>query len=287
LLFVILACPAFACRVDLRATLPLTRAGGLFLIPVAINGTTVNFVLDSGAERTVVALKSADDLAIARDEWVSTDMQGAGGVDRRRLGRPRTLTLGGIALRRHTVAQDNSVVIGPVPDMVEGHKVAGLLGQDYLSLFDLDLDPAAGTAKLYSVTACSGSFPPWPGRKISLPASRPIRNILVLPVRVAGQMLAAELDTGSSNSVIMAPGMARLSLAAGGPDKVRGFGTDSVVAREQSFTMQVGTLPPSETKLVISSFHALRSVDMLLGADWLMARHVWISWATNQVFVPE
>ncbi len=253
---------------------------------MTLNGTTADFVLDTGAERTVVALQAADALGIARDEWISTDMQGAGGQDRRRLGRPRTLSLGGIALRRHTVAQDNSVVIGPVQDVVDGHKVAGLLGQDYLSLFDLDLDAAAGTVKLYGVAGCSGSFLPWPGHPVALPASRPVRNILVLSVRVAGQMLTAELDTGASNSVIMAPGMARLGLTAGGPDHVRGFGTGSVVAREQPFMMQVGSLKPAEAKLVVSPFHALRSVDMLLGADWLMTRRVWISWATNQVFVP-
>jgi hypothetical protein len=253
---------------------------------VTLNGITVDFVLDTGAERTVVALEPADALGIARDEWISTDTQGAGGRDRRRLGRPRALSLGGIALRRHTVAQDNSVVIGPVPDVVDGHKVAGLLGQDYLSLFDLDLDAASGTVKLYGVAGCNGAFLPWPGHPVALPASRPVRNILVLPVRVAGQMLTAELDTGASNTVIMAPGMLLLGLAAGGSDRVRGFGPGTVVAREQQFPMQVGSLPPAETKLVVSSFHALRSVDMLLGADWMMTRRVWISWATNQVFVP-
>jgi hypothetical protein len=286
LLFILYSVSAFACRVDLRATIPLTQAGGLLLIPVTLNGVTVDFVLDTGAERTVVALQPADSLGIARDEWISTDMQGTGGWDRRRLGRPRTLSLGGIALRRHTVAQDNSVVIGPVPDVVAGHKVAGLLGQDYLSLFDLDLDAAAGVVKLYGVSGCSGSFLPWPGHPVAMAASRPVRNILVLPVRVAGQSLAAELDTGASRTVIMAPGMVRLGLAPGGPDHERGFGTGSVAAREQSFTMQVGSLKPGETSLVISQIHALRSVDMLLGADWAMARRLWISWATNQVFVP-
>ncbi len=253
---------------------------------MTVNGVTVDFVLDTGAERTVVALQPADTLGIARDEWISTDIQGAGGRDRRRLGRPRTLSLGGIALRRHTVAQDHSVVIGPVPDVVAGHKVAGLLGQDYLSLFDLDLDAASGILKLYDVAGCSGAFPPWPGPIVALAAGRPVRNILVLPVRVAGQSLTAELDTGASHSVIIAPGMLRLGLTPGGPDTVRGFGKGGLAARLQPFLLQVGALPAAETKLVVAPIHALRSVDMLLGADWAMARRLWISWATNQVFVP-
>jgi hypothetical protein len=50
--------------------------------------------------------------------------------------------------------------------------------------------------------------------------------------------------------------------------------------------MQVGSLPPAPTRMLVSPMQALRSVDMLLGADWVRARRVWISWATNQVFVP-
>ena len=286
LLLFLAAFPAFACRTDLRATVPMTQAGELFLVPVTVNGTTADFVLDTGAERSVIGLQAANALGIARDEWVSTDIRGAGGEDRRRLGRPRALSFGGIALRRRTVAQDHSVVIGPVPDVVAGHKVAGLLGQDYLSLFDLDIDAASGTLKLYDVAGCSGTFLPWPGHAVALAASRPARNILVLPVRVAGQALTAELDTGASSSVIMVPGMVRLGLMPGGSGSLRGFGTGSAVARAQDFTMQVGSLPPAQTQMVVSPIRALRSVDMLLGADWVRARRVWISWATNQVFVP-
>jgi hypothetical protein len=105
-------------------------------------------------------------------------------------------------------------------------------------------------------------------------------------VRVAGQALTAELDTGASSSVIMLPGMVRLGLMQGGSGSVRGFGAGSTVARAQDFTMQVGSLPPAPTRMLVSPMQALRSVDMLLGADWVRARRVWISWATNQVFVP-
>ena len=278
--------PALACRVDLQATLPLTRLGGLLLVPVSLNGITTDFVLDTGAERTVVGLAAADRLGIARDEWVSTDTQGAGGRDRRRLGRPQSLSLGGLALRRHTVAEDRSVVVGPVSDAVAGHPVSGLLGQDYLSLFDLDLDAAAGSLKLYRVADCTGDFLPWAGRHVAIPASRPVRNILVLPVRVAGQPLTAMLDTGAAHSLLTLPGMLRLGLAGGGGDTVRGFGTGSIAARTQDFTLQVGGLPPAQTTLIIAPFHGLRSVDMLLGADWATSRHLWVSWTTNQVFVP-
>jgi Aspartyl protease len=267
-----------ACRVE-------QRVGGAILVPVTVNGATVDFMLDTGAERSVVGLQAATRLAIVRDEWVSTDMQGTGGFDRQRLGRPRSLALGGVALRRHTVAADNSLVVGPIPEAIAGHPIAGLLGQDFLSPFDLDLDVAGGTLKLFDVAGCSGTFVPWPGRATVIAATRPVRNILVLPVSVAGHALEAELDTGASASVITAPGMAKLGLAPGGSGQIGGFGKGTQVARSQSFSVQVGNAPGVVTPLLVAPIRGLRSIDMLLGADWVGVRHIWISWATNQVFV--
>ena len=268
-----------------RAAVALQRAGAAFLAPVTVNGITVDFVLDTGAERSVIGLQAAAQLGVARDEWVSTDIQGAGGIDRRRLGRPRSLTLGGLALRRHTVAADNSLVVGPIPETIAGHPVAGLLGQDLLSPFDLDLDPAANTLKLFSVTGCGAGFAPWPDSLVAIPATTPARNILMLPVRVAGHMLQAELDTGASQSVIMAPGMVKLGLSPGGGALIRGFGPGTQPAHVQNFSLQVGTMPAATVPLLVAPIHGLRSIDMLLGADWVGRRRLWISWATRQVFV--
>jgi hypothetical protein len=113
-----------------------------------------------------------------------------------------------------------------------------------------------------------------------------VRNILALPMRVGSASLQAELDSGAANSVITLPGMLALGLAAGGGDAVRGFGKGSLAARTQRFpSVQVGGLRAEPADMVVAPIRTLRSIGALLGADWLSARHVWISWATNQVFV--
>ncbi len=274
-----------ACQVTPRATLPLVRAGDAILVPVTINGITTDFLLDTGAERTVVGLQAADRLQIARDEWVSTDIQGVGGRDRRRLGRPKTLMLGGLALRRHTVAADNSVVIGPIPEVIGGKPVAGLLGQDFLSPFDLDLDLANNTLTLSDVSGCSGHFLPWHIPYQAVAAWRPVRNVLAVPVRIGTGTLQAMLDTGALTSVISLPGMIQLGLASGRGDTVQGFGPDTLQARHQDFALAVGGLPPATMTMLVAPVRTLRSIGAMLGADWLSGRHVWISWATDQLFV--
>ncbi len=286
-LALLLSTPAgAACRVERRATVGIARAGGLILVPATINGTLADFVLDTGAERTVIGLAAAERLHIARDEWVSTDIQGVGGRDRRRLGRPASFTLGGLTLRRRTVAADTSVVVGPVPDAVDGRPVAGLLGQDFLSPFDLDLNAAAGILTLFDVSGCTGRFLPWPQPYDAVAAWRPVRNLLAVPLRVGSTLLQAELDTGAANTVITLPGMIALGLAPGGPDAAQGFGPGRIAARMQPFpSVQIGAMAASPADMVVAPVHTLRSIGALLGADWLGERHVWISWATNQVLV--
>ena len=238
--------------------------------------------MDTGAERTVVGIAAADRLHLARDEWVSTDVLGAGGRDRRRLGRPRSLSLGGLALRRHTVAADNSVVVGPILDSLAGIPITGLLGQDFLSPFDVDIDPAAHTLTLNDVAGCSGAFVPG-GRPVA--ALRPVRNILALPVEVNGHPLLAELDSGAQTTVVTAPGMIALGLVPGGTGSIRGFGTNSVQTRVMPVTLRVGGQTLPAWPVTVAPIRTLRSVDLLLGADWLGRQRVWISWSTNQVFV--
>ena len=88
------------------------------------------------------------------------------------------------------------MVVGPIPETVAGHPVTGLLGADFLSPYDLDLDIPAGRLTLYSVAGCAGRFLPWTGPYAALPAWRPVRNVMTLAMQVGGKTLQAELDSG-------------------------------------------------------------------------------------------
>jgi hypothetical protein len=272
-----------ACAVTKRTSVPFTRRNGLLMVDVTVNGTAVRFQLDTGAERSVLSVAAADRLHLRRDEWVSTDIEGVGGRDRRRLGRPDSLLLAGLPLWRHTLVADDSLVVGPLPDGVDG-----LLGQDYLSPYDLELDPASSTVSLYAVAGCSGHFLPWSARYEATPLWRPVRNVLATPLRLEGKAIWAELDTGSQRSLITLPGMITLGLQAGGADTLRGFGPATMAARSQDFpSVQIGFLPAAPMSLEIAPVRTFRSLGALLGADWLGSHHVWISWATDQLFVAQ
>ena len=151
-----------ACDVRERATIQLEIAGTSILVPVTVNGIIGRFILDTGSARTIVTPEAVQRFGLALDEWTATTMRGVGGIERRRDADPRSVELGGIALHRRSLARDATLRVATLPrDMGAGRIVDGLLGRDFLSAFDLDLDFPRRTLTLYQPHDCGGRFLPW------------------------------------------------------------------------------------------------------------------------------
>ena len=174
---------------------------------------------------------------------------------------------------------------------VAGHHIDGLLGRDFLSAFDLDLNFPTQQLILYDVPECSGRFLPWHEPYLSVPAENPIESALIIPVELDGVPLHALLDTGAGQTLVAAPGMARLGL---GLDRLRddpsrivsGLGPHTVTVWQHQFrAMRIGGETDAAPRFLVAPIELNPIADMLLGADWLKGRRVWISYATKQVFV--
>ena len=281
-----------ACTVQQRAVVPLTVIQHRLLVPVLVNGVRGTFVLDTGAERSMVTPDAVRRLGLALDAWVGTRMSGIGGIVEHRNADPRSLTLGGVALRRRTVTHDTSLTVGAIPSAeIAGQRIDGLLGRDFLSLFDLLLDPGAGTLALYDVRGCAGPFLPWTHPYVAIPAQQPMDTAMVLPVTLDGVRLQALLDTGATASMLTARGMVRLGLtparvARDAASQARGVGPQPARMWQHRFArMQVGAEQTQSPLLWVAAIRVVPFVDMLLGEDWLARHRVWISFATSQVFV--
>jgi Aspartyl protease len=280
------------CEAHDKASIPMDVIGGTITIPVEVNGMTATFILDTGAQRSVVTQEAVQRLGLSRDEWVGTTMSGVGGIDRRPNANPRSLNLGGVALVRRTLNHDTSMTVGILPRTRVGNlTIAGLLGRDFLSLFDLDLDVPGRRLTLYQVHDCAGRFLPWSGDYIAIPVATPAEDALVVPVILDATPLHALLDTGASASLLAAPGMFRVglqpaTLLADPADQVSGLGARAVTMHRHQFrSLRVGGQIIDAPMIWVASIRLSPIVDMLLGADWLAARRVWISYATRQLFV--
>ncbi len=300
LLAVWLAAPAgaqAACVVQPRTAVALQAMAGHLVVPVMVNGIVAQLVLDTGAERSLVTPAAVQRLGLTLDEWVGSRMRGVGGIVEHRNASPRSLSLGGIALQRRTLTRDTSLTVGPIP-LAErsGQAIDGLLGRDFLSRFDLALDLRAGSAvpsvTLYDVHDCGGRFLPWTQPYTAIQARQPTDTALVLAVTLDGVALRALLDTGANATLLTAPGTIRSGLtparlAQDAAAQGGGVGVHPVSMWQHHFgTLQVGEDSWSQPRLwVAPAVRVVPIVDMLLGADWLAGRLVWISFATSQVFV--
>ena len=280
-----------ACVVDDQASVPLVVVDRAITVAVEVNGIAATFVLDTGAQRSVVSEAAVRRIGLARDAWIGTTMSGVGGIESRPNADPRSLTLGGVPLVRRTLTHDNSLTVGVIPRTRVGTLlIDGMLGRDFLSLFDLDLDVPGRRLTLYRVHDCAGRFLPWNGGYAAIPLTLEAENALVVPVAVDGTPLRAVLDSGASASLIGAPGLIRLGLrqasfAADPADEVSGLGPRLVTMHEHRFrSLRVGGESIERPLIWAAPIRLTPIVDMLLGADWLAGRRVWISFSTRQFF---
>ncbi|MSP01265.1 MAG: hypothetical protein EXR07_09500 [Acetobacteraceae bacterium] len=286
------ASPVFgACSVRSLATIPLELIGGVILAPVTVNGVAGRFVLDTGAALTVVTPDAVKHFALELDEWTATTMRGVGGVERRRNANPKSIDLGGVALRRQSLARDSTLRVATLPgNVVAGQQIDGLLGRDFLSAFDLMLNLPGRVLTLYEVRDCTGRFLPWTEPYLAVPVENPAESALVVPVELDGVPLRALLDSGASSTLIAASGMARLGLGmdrlAGDPAHVvSGMGPHTVTTWRHRFrALRVGNETFVTPVFLVAPIQLNPIADMLLGADWLTKRKVWISYATRQLF---
>jgi hypothetical protein len=293
LVLTVLAATAQAvCRVEPRSVVPVEVADGHVLVTVQVNGVEATFILDTGADRTLMGEDVVRRLGLERDGWVASIVRGIAGIEQRPNALPRSLKLGAATLRRRTLTGDTSVTVGPLPlNAVAGRPVAGLLGRDFLSPFDLDLDLPAHRMTLYDVRDCDAGFLPWTAPYVAMPASASMGAALVVQVLLDGRPLRALIDTGASASLLTAPGMFRLGLtpellARDPGGNGAGVGSAPVPMRRHRFAeLRVGDDTTRDPALWVASVRVVPIVDMLLGADWLGSRHVWLSFATKQMFV--
>lgn len=277
---------------EARGQVPVALVNGHLLVTVTVNEAPATFILDTGAERTLMGEDVVRQLGLERDSWVATAMRGIGGVQQRPNALPRSLSLGGTPLRRRTLTGDTSVTVGPLPvTQLAGRPIAGLLGRDFLAPFDLDMDVPARQITLYEVSSCTAGFLPWTTPYATIPASAPMGAALVVQVLLDGRPLRTLIDSGASASLVTSPGMFRMGLAPellardpGGYGS--GIGPAAVPMRHHRFAeLRVGPEITPAPALWVAPVHVVPIVDMLLGADWLATRRVWLSFETKQIFI--
>jgi predicted aspartyl protease len=274
------------CRPKLRTSVPVAVINAVPIVRLTIGNKEGVFVLDTGAEATILSTAGADRLELSRDSAYPRQLRGFNGSVVSGAAELRNVAAAGVILRNFRVS------VGSIQlPMLDGVVPDGLLGADILSGFDLDLDVPHNRVRLFDRLTCPIAEPNW-GRPFSLmEANRSLHNRLFFPVTLNGLMLAAIFDTGAQRSVVDT----RVALAAGmdlgvlrrGPVKtVRGFAQAAgVQVSEYTFReFTIGTERVNDPTFLVSPL-GLVDANLILGMDYMIKRRLWLSYGSHRIFL--
>jgi predicted aspartyl protease len=275
---------AAGCTLTKHAELALRNVRNFMLARVRLNDEDTTLVVDTGADTTTVTPTAVRRLGLKDDVGHSSLLLGVAGRVRSQDVRLRQMTLGDYVLR-----MDKGVGVGELPAFPGvTPPVSGLLGADVLSRFEVEIDLRAHRMALYSASGCAG-YQPWPGAA-ALRIERPHSNVAFTTAQVDGQGVRALIDTGARTTLVtrrtaLTLGVSEAALASDARFSGVGIGPSSIAFRQHRFD-EIG-VPGDTMRDVTVSVAELRlpGVDMLLGADFLGQRQVWISYSTNRMFL--
>ena len=290
-----LAAPAAAgCAAARVGELPLTVWHTRLFVPLSVNGTAGNFLLDTGAAHSVIDEGFAARAGVQWDRHQPVFvLSGFGGETLPvRAGHLRMLDFAGMEVPdREMPMHDFSGV--PAPD---GGAIAGLLGADLLDLFDVELDPAAGKLALWRLAGCHDIAPlHWTGDYASIPMRRTGDKQLKIPIWLDGADLEATLDTGApdlylSRAAALQAGATSQRLAQDPLIETGGIAGVAPRRRHRFDMLLVGRDEYHNVHALVSEApphggSSIDQVDALLGLPILLGHRVWLSYGTGTLFL--
>jgi predicted aspartyl protease len=273
------------CKIDRIADLPVRFAQGHILIPAAINDTPVQLIVDTGASASMLTPGAVALLDLPTDLYHTTTVHGTGG----------TVVTHNTSIRSFRVGDQDwlgsSIATGRLPGRIEGDPpVVGLLGADRLTEFDVELDVPSHRMTLWRVQHCYGDFVPWQGAHDTLQLARYRPNRMVTHIAIDGHPVTALIDWGSRSTTVtdetaVSLGVTSAMMARDPSGNTLGVDQNEVPIRMHRFDeVLIGSTRFHNVALEVAALR-VTDVGMLLGADYVTRRHVWLSYASDQLFV--
>jgi predicted aspartyl protease len=274
--------PSIACTSPPRAVeVALQPHGRSFLVPVTVNGHTLQMLLDTGG---ITALTEAgvERGHIPRSGELSVTV-GYNGGGMRPLADVANMSLGEIRLPERYLN-----VMGYTDSQVDG-----FIGYDVATHYDLDIDGPNRTLRLYPAHCLAA--PPWASATLVEGVVK--TPWLAIPLTIDGVQELGVIDTGASLTSIRSPTLRRLGLtdAALTTDPSRLIhivnGTDTRVYFHKFHTVQVGPVTVHDVALAVVPGDPPALVggdhmpDVLIGQDLLRTRRVWFSYTTSRLYL--
>ncbi len=277
------------CKLMSVAQIPVDLRSGRPVISAAIDGHASSMLVDTGASQSLIFRSAAAAFGL---KVVENGGKGyaAGGIEYSGTVDVHDLEVAGFVVHH--------LILAAMGHGAPSDKVAGVLGEDFLAHWDLELDPAAGVMRLMVPKDCTGDQVVYWAPAYSVVSLDPSWwHALQTNVQLNGHDVLAMFDTGASNTVVgsdvvkrpglqpsveAATGKLGHGLAAGG------FAMDTAVFP----SITIGQETIQNPKLVVADlFRMTKEVklesriaskpenqpEMLIGMDFFRGHHVYVA----------
>jgi predicted aspartyl protease len=282
------------CRVARVAQMKLTVEHNRLYVPVTVNDTAGEFMVDTGAFHSLIDAGFASRAGVRMDAHQPRySLGGFGGNSLPvQAGRLRMLEFAGAKIPdREMPIYDFSQDFARV-----GVPVDGLLGADLLDLLDVELDFAGNTLSLWRLFDCHDIEPlHWSGDYASIPVHRLSDKHIKIPIWLDGADMDAMLDTGAgglhlSREAALRAGATADQLAHDPVMEGAGIGGKGTSRRHHFQILLVGKDEYHDIDAAVSEQPAratrmFENFDAILGLRYLMQHRVWISYGTETLFL--
>jgi predicted aspartyl protease len=285
-----------ACQLQELAEINVEVHGSRFILPAQINDRPVRMIVDSGAFSTSLFIDAANRLGL-QPAALPGKTYGVGGAAPLGLTTLRSVSIGGLTARNMSLF------------VVERHgfDADGLLGANFLLQRDIEFDLPHGKIRFFQPKGCAGDQVVYWGQAYAVAPMLSATGLqIIVPVKVDGVAVRAQMDTGAPTSVLTLAAAAAAGLRPGAPGVSElgdggGIGPNAVktyVGVFSTFSFGDETIRASRLELA-DMFAANREVSlgsniprsvvdepqMLLGADFFRSHRVYVAVNQRKVYV--
>jgi len=267
-----------ACHYIEQASFDLSHSTGSTAATVdgEINGKPVRMLLATGSDATIVLRAEADSQNL-NPERTSRQVQGVGGRTSMFLVVVKDFAIGGAHAKNMRF---------PVVDSLENSGLAGIVGDDFLLQYDLELDFTGKRVKLFRADHCQDkALAYWDKDASTVPMkfSRGSTKPLV-QVHINGMALWALIDTSSDSTVIDLDVARKLGFSTDAPGvaadgKAGGIGNETRTIWRQTFdSFALGDELIQHPRIGVidrpTDYIGRQEHQVILGRDFLRSHHV-------------
>lgn len=274
------------CKISKIAELAVTMVNMHPMVTAQINGVDASFIADSGAFYSILSPAAAAEFKLnSYPAPFGLFLRGVGGSASVSVANVKVFTLAGVPIRN-------------VEFLVGGGDFggAGLLGQNVLSIGDVEYDLAKGAIRLIHEEGCKNvNLAYWASRTsqpysmMDIESTTPRSPHTAGTATINGVNIRVMFDTGAYTSLLSQRAAERAGVRIDSPDVTdggyaRGVGQHPVknwIAPFASF--KLGDEEIRNTRLRVGD-PGLDSADMLIGADFFLSHRIYVAGKQHRLF---